>query len=121
MNKDFTFSELPVTVDSDEVNVVYIYAHQAASQPVAMLRLDVDKTSSPGWIGPLFVAEGQRGLGLGTALLERAFEVAQRFGLKTVGLSVKRTNEGARRLYDRLGFVPYLTGHEGHDQLIKLL
>lgn len=86
-----------------------------------MLRMEVDKEGSPGWIGPLFVAEGNRGHGLGTKLLEQAFEVARRFGFKTVGLSVKRTNEGARRLYDRLGFLPYLTGHEGYDQLVKVL
>ena len=115
-------TELTMKIDSDAAGAVYLFAQLSSSvEPLGMLCMEIDKQGSPGWIGPLFITEGNRSHGVGTKLLEHAFEIARRFGLKTVGLTVKRTNEGARRLYDRLGFLPYLSGHEGYDQLVKVL
>ncbi|NML67607.1 GNAT family N-acetyltransferase [Hymenobacter sp. RP-2-7] len=122
MEKQFTFTELPVTIDSEVVTSVYLQAHHASEpQPVALLKLELDPEGNPGWIGPLFVVENWRSCGLGSKLLAQAFELARRAGLKTVGLSVNRKNEGAQRLYERLGFLPYITGQEGYKQLIKVL
>jgi [ribosomal protein S18]-alanine N-acetyltransferase len=47
---------------------------------------------------------GLRGQGLGTALMRRVFDEAQRLGAKRATLEVRASNEGARRLYERLGF-----------------
>jgi RimJ/RimL family protein N-acetyltransferase len=51
------------------------------------------------------VAVGYRGQGIGTALLERAVEWARSSPVvRRVELHVFARNEGARRLYERMGF-----------------
>jgi [ribosomal protein S18]-alanine N-acetyltransferase len=45
-----------------------------------------------------------RGQGIGTALMERVFEEGKRLGVHRATLEVRASNEGARRLYERLGF-----------------
>lgn len=49
-----------------------------------------------------------RGQGIGTHLMRRVFEEARHLGAKRATLEVRRSNEGARRLYERLGF--YVVG-----------
>ena len=49
-----------------------------------------------------------RGQGIGSHLMQRVFEEARRLGAKRATLEVRRSNEGARRLYERLGF--YVAG-----------
>ena len=46
-----------------------------------------------------------RGRGLGTALMRRIFAEAQRLGARRATLEVRASNVGARRLYERLGFM----------------
>jgi [ribosomal protein S18]-alanine N-acetyltransferase len=53
-----------------------------------------------------------RGQGIGTALMNRVFEEAQRFGARRATLEVRASNAGARRLYERLGF--YVAGARRH-------
>lgn len=53
----------------------------------------------------VWVAEGQRGLGLGTRLITGIFEQARAMALPAISLSVEAGNP-ARSLYERLGFVP---------------
>jgi ribosomal-protein-alanine N-acetyltransferase len=45
-----------------------------------------------------------RGQGIGTHLMRRVFEEAKRLGARRATLEVRRSNEAARRLYERLGF-----------------
>jgi ribosomal protein S18 acetylase RimI-like enzyme len=52
-----------------------------------------------------------RGKGIGTRLLESVFDFARTEGFSSVRLDVVDTNPGARRLYERMGFVPVKTGH----------
>ncbi len=54
----------------------------------------------------LYVTQDARGRGIGTALLEAIVEPAREAGLNHVSLEVLTRNSEARRLYDRLGFVP---------------
>ena len=56
------------------------------------------------YVEALAVSAGYRGQGIGTALLERAIELARAEGLASVVLDVVDTNPGARRLYERAGF-----------------
>lgn len=55
-------------------------------------------------IPQLSVRREHQGTGLGTALLERCFQVTLGQGLEQVCLSVSESNERAYRLYRRLGF-----------------
>jgi ribosomal-protein-alanine N-acetyltransferase len=45
-----------------------------------------------------------RGRGIGTGLMTRVFDEAARLGARRATLEVRASNEGARRLYERLGF-----------------
>jgi ribosomal-protein-alanine N-acetyltransferase len=45
-----------------------------------------------------------RGRGIGTALMARVLEEGRQLGARRATLEVRASNEGARRLYERLGF-----------------
>ena len=55
-------------------------------------------------INNLAVAPSQRGRGAGTALLHEVLREGARLGARRATLEVRRSNEAARRLYERLGF-----------------
>lgn len=64
-------------------------------------------------IDGLCVAEGQRGRGIGTALIDALCHEAQRRGYPAVRLDVVQDNTRARALYERLGFAPVATHRLG--------
>lgn len=55
-------------------------------------------------INNVAVLPDQRGRGAGTALLEYALARGRELGARRATLEVRRSNEAARRLYERLGF-----------------
>jgi ribosomal-protein-alanine N-acetyltransferase len=55
-------------------------------------------------INNLAVAPLYRGAGVGTALLAEVVHQGARLGARRATLEVRRSNEAARRLYERLGF-----------------
>ena len=57
----------------------------------------------------IVVHPSMRGQGIGTRLLQTVFDFAQTNGFGSVRLEVVDTNPGARRLYERMGFVPTKT------------
>ena len=59
-----------------------------------------------GHIKDVAVHPERRGSGIGTALLTRVFAVLTANGADTVKLEVRRTNDGAKRLYREFGFEP---------------
>jgi hypothetical protein len=60
-------------------------------------------------IPQIAVARTLQGIGLGTALLESAFNDLARAGFQRVSLTVTDANSGALRLYERLGFKTFRT------------
>ncbi|HEY8430637.1 MAG TPA: GNAT family N-acetyltransferase [Sandaracinaceae bacterium] len=56
------------------------------------------------YVAHLAVEPALRGRGIMTRMLERRIEVARASGYRRMALDVARTNPGARRLYERLGF-----------------
>ena len=52
------------------------------------------------------VAEGARGQGLGSALLDGVEQELRRLGVRDLGVGVLAGNERARRLYESRGFKP---------------
>jgi [ribosomal protein S18]-alanine N-acetyltransferase len=55
-------------------------------------------------INNVAVAPASRGGGVGTALLREVLREGARLGARRATLEVRRSNEAARRLYERLGF-----------------
>jgi [ribosomal protein S18]-alanine N-acetyltransferase len=55
-------------------------------------------------INNLAVRPEFRRLGMGTALLEHAMQAGASLGARHATLEVRRSNEAARRIYERLGF-----------------
>ena len=55
-------------------------------------------------INNLAVAPAARGAGAGTALLRAVLTAGARLGARRATLEVRRSNDAARRLYERLGF-----------------
>lgn len=60
-------------------------------------------------VGALAVDPPMRGKGIGTRLMEVVFDWARERGFRSLSLEVVDTNPAARRLYERLGFVPIKT------------
>jgi len=56
-------------------------------------------------LGLIFITPGARGRGLGTQLIEAICAHVRAAGGRMLRLAVVPANTGARRLYDRLGFV----------------
>ncbi len=56
------------------------------------------------YVHTLFVAEAARNLGIGAALMAKAEEFARLRGLRSIAVGHLHGNEGAGRLYGRLGF-----------------
>jgi ribosomal protein S18 acetylase RimI-like enzyme len=76
-------------------------------------RLDLHRDEERVRVVEIVVAEAHRGRGIGTTVLERAIRDA---GSTPVALSVEATNEGARRLYERLQFRVLVPRHDKNDK-----
>lgn len=62
------------------------------------------KQRHKGFIYTVYVEEAVRGRGLAEALVRAAIDLGRRAGLDFVWLTVAVGNDGARRIYERLGF-----------------
>ena len=62
------------------------------------------KTRHKGFIYTVYVDQAFRGLGLAAGLVDAAIAAAREAGLCFVTLTVAVGNEGARRIYERMGF-----------------
>ena len=66
-----------------------------------------DESQAYAYVSDLVVLPAHRRRGLGRALLERAEAYARREGARTLRVGVLARNDGAGRLYHRLGFADY--------------
>ncbi|MGC8873130.1 MAG: GNAT family N-acetyltransferase [Chloroflexia bacterium] len=66
--------------------------------------LDQPCRSSEAYVSDVAVAPGARGRGIGTCMLQKAEEIARSWGKRALVLDVSARNEGAIRLYRRLGY-----------------
>ena len=89
------------SLNHEIANAVLI--ERAQDRPVAMITLACD--GATGEIGLFAVDAGQRGRGVGRRLLERALAWFGNAGCERVRVSTQGANAGARRVYERSGFV----------------
>lgn len=64
-------------------------------------------------IGNVYTRTDRRGLGLGAKVTAAVAVEALRRGMSTIVLNVRHANDGARRVYERLGFAPVCDFVEG--------
>lgn len=76
------------------------------------------------YLDSLAVHPDFQGQGLGTQLLQEFEEQAVRAGHRTLSLLVEEHNDGARRLYERIGYAPAKTlniaGHL-YERMVKMI
>ena len=76
--------------------------------PVAYLSVEVYREPRAYvYLDDLSVTEAYRGRGIGTRLIRAAESYAKEIGIETVVFHVNKTNRGAFRLYERLGYAVY--------------
>ncbi|MFP8952815.1 ribosomal protein S18-alanine N-acetyltransferase [Natrialbaceae archaeon A-arb3/5] len=77
-----------------------------------------------GHIKDIAVHPDRRGIGIGSALLSRTLAVLAARGAETVKLEVRRSNEGAKRLYGEFGFdsLRLVSGYygDGEDAIVMI-
>ena len=73
----------------------------------AMLDRRIPRAPDLAYVEALAVAEGERGKGIGTHLLEEALTQAKARGRSRMALHVLQSNTRARHLYERIGFRPW--------------
>ena len=71
-----------------------------------------------GHVKDIAVHPDHRDSGIGTALLTRGLAVLTAHGADSVKLEVRRSNDGAKRLYRQFGFEPLrrIPGYYGNDE-----
>ncbi|ELY92511.1 ribosomal-protein-alanine acetyltransferase [Natrialba hulunbeirensis JCM 10989] len=71
-----------------------------------------------GHIKDVAVHPDRRGMGVGSALLSRSIAVLAAHGADSIKLEVRRSNDGAKRLYRQFGFEPirHVPGYYGNGE-----
>ena len=95
--REFAGVVLVAETDQAVVGFVSIWTRYRSSEPE-------DDPSEHGFISDLVVLAAYRGLGIGRRLLRAAEARAREAGARTICLSVKAGNAGARSLYAAEGF-----------------
>ena len=85
----------------DEKVVGFVYGRESNPPAETLLKWKANKA---GFIESLAVAKEHRRKGIATALLDRFFQACRNMGIDIVSLAVPAEEEGARKLYSRLGF-----------------
>lgn len=94
--------------------------------PIGQVWVDVTPHNYA-YLYALRVMEPFQGLGIGTALIDTAQQIARAKGYRVIQLAVERTNASARRLYERQGFRIFtqrvdhwsFTDHNGNIQWVQ--
>ncbi len=99
--------DIPVDVDARNLSHGHRWLAFLAGHPVGLIGLSpngLDRARHRGEIGPLYVAPGGRGQGVGDALITTAISHGQTNGIWQFELFVNDENVAAQRLYGRHGF-----------------
>ena len=82
-----------------------IYIAEAGVDIAAFLSVEVYRDDDYIYLDDLSVTEKYRGCGIGTRLIEAAQEYSRGLGISRIVLHVEKSNQGAHRLYLRLGYI----------------
>jgi ribosomal protein S18 acetylase RimI-like enzyme len=89
-------------------NEDYVYVAESEGRLVGLMKLSINESLYEDRpyvvINELDVADGHRGEGIGTRLVDEAFKLAERMDCCEVAVSTDSDNPGALRFYRRYGF-----------------
>ncbi|MFC0189410.1 GNAT family N-acetyltransferase [Fictibacillus aquaticus] len=75
-----------------------------SNEKVGFLWYSIISEINQAYLYHILIDESQRGKGYGTKTLEKLQAMLKEYGVKSIGLSVFGSNEGAYRLYKKLGY-----------------
>ncbi|TQS43274.1 GNAT family N-acetyltransferase [Cryptosporangium phraense] len=84
--------------------VDYLAVCGPSDLPVGVGGVDYSRQADAGWLWQFAVHPAFRSCGVGTLLVRSAEDRIRQRGLSFAELGVEQTNQGARRLYTRLGY-----------------
>jgi GNAT superfamily N-acetyltransferase len=94
----------------DSQVAVFVAEDEASGRPLGFAHIktfaDYFTAEAHGHVSDLVVAGGAEGRGVGSALMEAAADWSRTRGHRLLTLNVFDENHRARRLYDRLGYLP---------------
>lgn len=100
---------------------LYLLAVKENGEVAGMTLVRFGKGENAGWITDVFVQVADRGRGFGKRLLLTALDACRDEGRGFASLAVGNDNEVAKKLYESLGFLPFMDGQEGHTQYVLAL
>ncbi len=123
--------ELPLTVISQRLADGVVFGgfgdNQTLDGVIGVFKNQSDKTRHIATIWGMFLHPAARGTGLSSQLLNAAIDEASR-DCRSIRLSVVSTNEAARRLYQRAGFLEWAVDSAAlyvngffHDEILMRL
>ncbi len=100
-------SSFDAALDMPELVKGYIFEHgeKPAGYAIVSMKFETEVGGMAAWIEELFVEEDYRSCGIGSAFFEH---LKKEFSgkIKRIRLEVGDENDGAKQLYNRLGFEP---------------
>ncbi|MBX0359552.1 N-acetyltransferase [Halobacillus sp. Nhm2S1] len=87
-----------------EGQCVHTIIHADSNEHVGLLWYSVIPEINGAYLYHILIDENHRGKGFGTNTIEKLQDTLKEQGIKSIGLSVFGKNEGAYRLYKKLGY-----------------
>lgn len=110
--------DVEITGDKSRVTVVVAHAGVFGSEPAVVGYCRITQLEAGvWWMRELHVKEASRGHGIGTALIRHAFYAANRAGVGVISLGARTDNEGAIRLYLKMGFRRSYVYDDGKNEM----
>ncbi|MDM5317257.1 GNAT family N-acetyltransferase [Fictibacillus sp. b24] len=87
-----------------EGQYLYNIVDANSNEKVGLLWYSIISEINQAYLYHILIDEAKRGLGYGSKTLEKLQEILKNSGVKSIGLSVFGKNDGAYRLYKKLGY-----------------
>lgn len=92
-------------IDADcDANPDGIFVYEEEGKVIGYITTRLDEFAKTGWIPNMAVAEGHQGKGIGSQLLDKAFEYFRENGMELVRIETLVQNEVGAHLYRKFGF-----------------
>ena len=89
---------------STEGQYLYSIRNATSNEKVGLLWYSINSEINQAYLHHILIDESNRGNGYGSATLLKLQDMLKESGVKSIGLSVFGKNDGAYRLYEKLGY-----------------